>query len=78
MWIGGRRDHARSDRDGRRVRDVRCRSTRWANIVAAIGLFLFNIVGLPAYPGLYDKALIVVGLVINALTIWTAWGWDGS
>ena len=51
---------------------------RWAHIVAAAGLFLFNIVGLPTYPGLYDKALIVVGLLINALTIWTAWGWDGS
>jgi hypothetical protein len=51
---------------------------RWAHVVAAVGLLLFNIVGLPTYPGLYDKALIVVGLAINALTIWTAWGWDGS
>ena len=53
-------------------------AARWAHIVAAAGLLLFNLVGLPTYPGLYDKALIAVGLVINALTIWTAWGWDGS
>jgi Family of unknown function (DUF6326) len=51
---------------------------RWAHIVAAAGLFLFNLVGLPTYPGLYDKALIAVGLLINALTAWTAWGWDAS
>jgi len=51
---------------------------RWAHIVAAAGLLLLNLVGLPTYPGLYDKALIVVGLAINVLTIWIAWGWDGS
>jgi hypothetical protein len=49
--------------------------TRWLHIVAAIGLFVFNVVGLPTYPGLYDKFLIVVGLGLNALTVWTAWGW---
>ena len=51
---------------------------RWIHIVAAIGLFGFNLVGLPTYPGLYDRFLIVVGLVINALTVWTAWGWVTS
>ena len=49
---------------------------RWAHIVAAIGLFVVNLVGLPTYPGLYDKLLIGVGLVWNALTVATAWGWD--
>jgi hypothetical protein len=48
---------------------------RWANIVVAIGLFLFNLVGLPGYPGLYDKFLILVGLGWNVLTVWFAWGW---
>lgn len=48
---------------------------RWANIVAAVGLFLFNLVGLPTYPSLYDKFLIVVGLGFNALTVWYAWRW---
>ena len=48
---------------------------RWANIVAAIGLFAFNLIGLPGYPGAYDKFLIVVGLGINALTLGYAWNW---
>ena len=48
---------------------------RWANIVVAILLFAVNVVGLPTYPSLYDKFLIVVGLVFNALTVWYAWRW---
>jgi len=48
---------------------------RWANIILTILLFLFNLIGLPAYPSAYDKFLIVVGLVFNALTVWYAWKW---
>jgi len=48
---------------------------RWASIVVAILLFLFNLVGLPTYPSLYDQFLIVVGLLFNALTVWYAWKW---
>ena len=48
---------------------------RWANIIVAIFFFGFNLLGLPTYPGAYDKFLIVVGLVFNALTIWYAWKW---
>ena len=48
---------------------------RWVSIVAAVFLFLFNLVGLPTYPSLYDQFLIVVGLVFNALTVWYAWKW---
>jgi hypothetical protein len=48
---------------------------RWANIVVAIGWFAFNVIGLPGYPGAYDKFLIVVGLAFNALTVWLAWQW---
>ena len=48
---------------------------RWANIVVAVGFFLFNLVGLPTYPGAYDKFLIVVGLGFNVLTVWYAWKW---
>lgn len=48
---------------------------RWANVIASIGLFGFNIVGLPTYPSAYDKFLIAVGLVFNVLTIWYAWSW---
>lgn len=48
---------------------------RWASLVAAIGLILFNLIGLPTYKSLYDKFLIAVSLVINAVTIWYAWNW---
>jgi hypothetical protein len=48
---------------------------RWANIIVAIFFFVFNLIGLPTYPSAYDKFLIVVGLVFNALTIWYAWKW---
>jgi hypothetical protein len=48
---------------------------RWVTIGAAIILFGFNLVGLPTYPGAYDKFLIVVGLVFNVLTAWYAWKW---
>ena len=47
----------------------------WVNIIIAGFFFLFNAVGLPAYPFLYDKFLIIVGLGFNVLTIWFAWGW---
>jgi hypothetical protein len=48
---------------------------RWANIIFPILFFAFNLVGLPTYPSAYDKYLIVVGLVFNALTFWYAWKW---
>jgi len=49
-------------------------AVRWANIVAAIFLVVFNLFGLP-YPGAYDNFLIVVSFVFNALTVWYAWRW---
>ncbi len=48
---------------------------RWITIIAAILLFVFNLIGLPTYPSAYDKFLIIVGLVFNALTVWYAWKW---
>jgi hypothetical protein len=48
---------------------------RWVNIIVAIGLFGFNLAGLPTYPGTYDKFLIIVGLAFNVMTIWYAWNW---
>ncbi len=48
---------------------------RWVTIVAAVLLFLFNLVGLPTYPSAYDKFLIIVGLVFNVVTFWYAWRW---
>ena len=49
--------------------------SRWVNIGMAAFFFLFNIIGLPTYPSMYDKFLIVVGLGMNALTVWQAWNW---
>ena len=54
---------------------VKYPAIRWATIVAATVLFLFNLVGLPTYNSLYDKFLISVGLVFNAITVWYAWKW---
>jgi len=48
---------------------------RWVNIIVAVFFFLFNLVGLPTYPSAYDKFLIIVGLVFNVVTVWTAWNW---
>jgi hypothetical protein len=49
---------------------------RWVTIIASIFLFVFNIIGLPGYPGIYDKFLIIVGLVINVITVVYAWNWS--
>jgi hypothetical protein len=48
---------------------------RWANIIVAIIFFGINIVGVPRYPGTYDKFLIIVSLGFNVLTVWYAWKW---
>jgi hypothetical protein len=48
---------------------------RWTHIIVAIFFLGFNLLGLPTYPSAYDKFLIIVGSVFNALTIWYAWMW---
>jgi hypothetical protein len=50
-------------------------ANRWANIIVAILFFAYNLIGLPRYPSGYDKFLIIVSLVFNALTVWFAWKW---
>jgi hypothetical protein len=47
---------------------------RWVNIIVAILVVVFNLLGLP-YKGAYDNFLIVVSFVFNALTVWYAWKW---
>ena len=49
--------------------------SRWVNIGVAVFFFLFNLVGLPTYPSMYDKFLIAVSLVFNVATVWYAWTW---
>src|SRR5512137_880408 len=51
-------------------------ASRWANIIVAAFFFLFNLVGLPTYPSLYDKFLLAVSLGFNVVTIWYAWNWS--
>jgi hypothetical protein len=48
---------------------------RWVSILVAAFWFLFNLVGLPGYPGYYDKFLLVVSMILNVITIWYAWKW---
>lgn len=50
-------------------------AVRWLNLIAAGGLFIFNLLGLPTYPSAYDKFLIIVGLVFNLMTVYYAWNW---
>jgi hypothetical protein len=49
--------------------------SRWANIILAIFFLLFNLVGLPSYPSLYDKFLLAVSIFFNGVTVWYAWNW---
>ena len=50
-------------------------ANRWANIIAAIFFFVFNLTTLNTYPSAYDKFLLIVSLVFNVLTVWYAWKW---
>jgi hypothetical protein len=49
-------------------------TVRWANIIVAILIVVFNLVGLP-YKGAYDNFLIMVSLVFSALIVWYSWKW---
>ena len=48
---------------------------RWVNIIVAIIFFVFVLIQLPTYPSAYDKFLLIVSLVFNAMTVWYAWKW---
>ncbi len=54
---------------------LKYKANRWANIIAAIFFFLFNLIPLPSYPGAYDKFLLLVSMGFNVLTVWYAWKW---
>jgi len=53
---------------------LRYPAIRWANIIVAILVVVFNLFGLP-YPGAYENFLIMVSFGFNALTVWYAWRW---
>lgn len=48
--------------------------SRWANIIVAAFLVLFNLAGLP-YSQAFDNFLMIVGFAFNALSIWFAVTW---
>jgi hypothetical protein len=50
------------------------RLNRWANIIAAIFWIGFNLLSLGGYPT-YEKVLLAVSMVFNAIIIWYAWNW---
>jgi hypothetical protein len=50
------------------------RAIRWANIIVAGFWILFNLSSLSDYPG-FNKFLLLVSVVFNAVTIWYAWKW---
>lgn len=53
---------------------VKFPAIRWINIIVAIVLLVFNILGLP-YDGMYDNFLLVVSFAFNGMTVWYAWNW---
>ena len=50
-------------------------ANRWANIIVAIFFFLYTLIGVGRYSGAYDRFLLIVSMVANALTVWHAWKW---
>ena len=48
---------------------------RWSDVAVAGFPIVFNLAGLPTFPSLDDRLLIVVGLVINGLTVWIRLRW---
>lgn len=49
---------------------------RWANIITAVGFFLFVLVDMGSYPSAYDKFLLAVSLIFNGVTVFYAWNWS--
>jgi hypothetical protein len=55
---------------------MRYKANRLANIILAVFLFVFDLIGLPGYTSPYATVLILVGMGFNALTVWYAWRWQ--
>jgi hypothetical protein len=48
---------------------------RWANIIVAVGFFIFVLIDIRSYPSAYDKFLLLVSMVFNGVTVFYAWNW---
>lgn len=51
---------------------------RWVNIIAAVGFCLFILADMGSYPGIYDKFLFVVSIILYVVLVVLAWRWDIS
>lgn len=51
---------------------------RYINGIISVFFFLFNLIGLPTYPSLFDQFLIIIGLGFNMLIIWRTWRWKNE
>jgi hypothetical protein len=49
-------------------------AVRWVTIVAVALIGAFNLLGMP-YPSAFYNFLMVVGFLLNGLTVWYAWTW---
>jgi hypothetical protein len=47
---------------------------KWLNVIVAIILFIFNLVGIKGYKP-YDVFLLIISFVFNFLVVWYAWIW---
>lgn len=48
--------------------------SKWANIIIAIFFFGFNLISIRGYP-IYEKFTLILSMVFNLVTIYTAWNW---
>ncbi len=48
---------------------------RWANLIMSGFWLLFNLLGLPSYPSMYDRFLLLISMIFNVLAIYYAWNW---
>lgn len=50
------------------------RAIRWVNIIVALFWIIFNLGALSGYPK-FNKFLLIVSSLFNALIVWYAWKW---
>jgi len=47
--------------------------SRWVNIGLAGFILFVDLIGLPHDLDIYDKFLIIVGVILNTMTLWLTW-----
>lgn len=51
-------------------------AARWGSVAVSALLFALNASGVAGYASLYDRLLIVLGLLLNAGIVWLAFSWQ--